>query len=67
MPEDLDAIGVETTDVAPDSTTLNVVIGVVGLIFLVAALIPLTAGALWVGSIAFAAGRAIFGDGSLGL
>jgi hypothetical protein len=50
----IDALGVEAVEVH-DSAARNVVIAVVGLVLVVAALVPLVYGAIWVGSIAYAA------------
>lgn len=54
MSDDLDSLGVEAGDVRPDSTRRNVLIGVVGLVLVIGALVPLTIGAFWVGSIVYA-------------
>ena len=54
MSEELDSLGVEETEVRRDSAGRNVVIAVVGLVLLVAALVPLTYGAIWVGSVVYA-------------
>ena len=54
MSDELDQLGVEETDVRRDSAGRNVVIAVIGLVLLVAALIPLTYGAIWVGSVVYA-------------
>ncbi|MEI5584379.1 MULTISPECIES: hypothetical protein [unclassified Agromyces] len=50
----IDALGVEAVEVH-DSAARNVVIAVVGLVVVVAALVPIVYGAIWVGSIAYAA------------
>ncbi len=60
MTEDLDSLGVEATDVRHDSAGRNVVIAVIGLVLVVGALIPLTYGAIWVGSIVYAAVASYF-------
>jgi len=54
MSDELDTLGVEATDVRRDSPGRNVLIAVIGLVLVVAALIPLTWGAIWVGSIVYA-------------
>jgi len=54
MSDDLDSLGVEATDVRRDSPGRNVLIAVIGLVLVVAALIPLTYGAIWVGSMVYA-------------
>ena len=63
MSDDLDQLGVEETEVRRDSAGRNVVIAVIGLVLLVAALIPLTYGAIWVGSIVYAGVVAFFTGG----
>ena len=55
MTEDLDSLGVEATEVRRDSAGRNVFIAVIGLVLVVAALVPLTYGAIWIGSIVYAA------------
>jgi hypothetical protein len=47
---DLDTLGVEADEVRPDSAGRNVLIAVVGLALVIGALIPLTIGALDLGS-----------------
>ena len=54
MTDDLDTLGVEADEVQPDSAGRNVVIGVIGIVLVIAALIPLTYGAIWVGTIVYA-------------
>lgn len=54
MSDELDSLGVEATEVRRDSAGRNVVIAVIGLVLVVAALIPLTYGAIWLGSIVYA-------------
>ena len=54
MTDDPDTLGVEADEVQPDSTGRNVLIGVIGVILVIAALIPLTYGAIWVGTIVYA-------------
>ena len=63
MTDELDTLGVEATDVRPDSAGRNVLIAVIGLVLAVAALIPLTWGAIWVGSIVYAGIVAFFSGG----
>ncbi|GAA4375821.1 hypothetical protein [Agromyces bauzanensis] len=53
MSDELDSLGVEATEVR-DSAGRNVVIAVIGLVLVVAALVPLAYGAIWVGSIVYA-------------
>jgi hypothetical protein len=50
----LDSLGVEAVEVH-DSAARNVVIAVIGLVLVIAALVPLVYGAIWVGSIVYAA------------
>lgn len=50
----IDALGVEAVEVR-DPAGRNVAIAVVGLVIVIAALVPLTYGAVWVGSIVYAA------------
>jgi len=54
MSDGYDSLGVEATEVR-DPAGRNVLIAVIGLVLVVGALIPLTYGAIWVGSIAYAA------------
>ena len=63
MSDDLDALGVEATEVRHDSAGRNVLIAVIGLVLAVAALIPLTWGAIWIGSIVYAGVVAFFTGG----
>ena len=63
--DDLDTLGVEADEVRPDSAGRNVLIAVVGLALVIGALIPLTIGALYVGSFLFAS-VAAFVDGTGG-
>ena len=63
MTDDLDSLGVEAGDVRPDSTGRNVLISVIGLLLVIGALVPLTIGAIWVGSLIYA-GVVSFLDGS---
>jgi hypothetical protein len=53
--DDLDALGVEAVDVREYSPGRNVVIAVIGLGLVVAALVPFAYGAVWAGSIVYAA------------
>jgi len=54
MPDELDQLGVEATEVRRDSAGRNVLIAVIGLVLVIAALIPLTYAAIWVGSVVYA-------------
>ena len=54
MTDDLDSLGVEAGDVRPESTGRNVLIGVIGLLLVIGGLVPLTIGAIWVGSLVYA-------------
>ena len=54
MSDDLNTLGVEAGEVKPDSPGRNVLIGVIGLVLVIGALVPLTIGAFWVGSIVYA-------------
>ena len=66
--DDLDTLGVEADEVRPDSAGRNVLIAVIGLALVIGALIPLTIGALYVGSFLFASVTAFVegtGGGSL--
>lgn len=54
MSDEFDSLGVEAREVRRDSAGRNVVIAVIGLVLVIAALIPLTYGAIWVGSIVYA-------------
>jgi hypothetical protein len=54
MSDDLTTLGVEAGEVRPDSAGRNVLIGVIGLVLAIGALIPLTIGAFWVGSLVYA-------------
>ena len=63
MSDDLDTLGVEATEVRHDSAGRNVLIAVIGLVLAVAALIPLTWGAIWIGSIVYAGVVAFFTGG----
>jgi hypothetical protein len=53
--DDLDTLGVHAAEVREDSPGRNVAIAVIGLVLVVAALVPLVYGAIWVGSIVYAA------------
>lgn len=64
MTNELDTLGVEEHEVRPDSTGRNVLIGVIGLVLVVAALIPLTYGAIWVGSAVYAGVVALVSGGT---
>lgn len=54
MDDDLNTLGVEAGEVRPDSAGRNVLIGVIGLVLVIGALVPLTIGAFWVGSFVYA-------------
>jgi hypothetical protein len=54
MSDDLNTLGIEAGEVRPDSAGRNVLIGVIGLVLVIGALIPLTIGAFWVGSLVYA-------------
>jgi hypothetical protein len=58
--DDLDTLGVEAADVQHDSAGRNLLVGVIGLVLVIGALIPLTIGALWVGSLVYAGIVAFF-------
>jgi hypothetical protein len=60
MSDELETLGVEASEVRRDSPGRNVLIAVIGLVLMVAALIPLTWGAIWLGSIAYAGIVAFF-------
>ena len=60
MTDDLDRLGVEPAEVRHDSAGRNVLIGVIGLVLVIGALIPLTIGAVWVGSFVYAGVVAFF-------
>jgi hypothetical protein len=64
MSDEFDTLGVEPTEVRPDSAGRNVLIAVIGLVLAVAALIPLTWGAIWIGSIVYAGVVAFFTGGA---
>lgn len=63
MSDELDSLGVEATEVRHDSAGRNVLIGVIGLVLVVAALIPLTYGAILVGSVVYAGVVSFFTGG----
>jgi hypothetical protein len=54
MSDDLNTLGVEAGEVKPDSPGRNVLIGVIGRVLVIGALVPLTIGAFWVGSFVYA-------------
>ena len=64
MSDEFDTLGVEATEVRHDSAGRNVLIAVIGLVLAVAALIPLTWGAIWIGSIVYAGVVAFFTGGA---
>ena len=67
MTDDLDRLGVQADEVRHDSAGRNVLIGVIGLILAIGALIPLTIGAVWVGSIVYAGVVALVAGGAAAL
>jgi hypothetical protein len=62
--DDLDALGVQAVEVREYSPGRNAAIAVVGLVLVVAALVPLAAGAVWAGSIVYAAVLAFLSGGT---
>jgi len=64
MTNELDTLGVEEHEVRPDSPGRNVLIGVIGLVLVIAALIPLSYGAVWVGSAVYAGVVALVNGGA---
>lgn len=62
--DDLDALGVHAVEVREYSPGRNVAIAVIGLVLVVAALVPLVYGAIWVGSIVYAAVLSFLAGGS---
>ena len=56
--------GVEAEEVQPESTGRNVAIGVVGIVIVLAALIPISIGALYVGSLVYASVVAFLSGGA---
>jgi hypothetical protein len=54
MTDELETLGVEAQEVRPDSPGRNVLIGGIGLVVVIAALVPLTIGAIWVGTWVYA-------------
>ena len=63
MPDELHELGVEETEVRRDSAGRNVLIAGIGLVLVIAALIPLTYAAIWVGSVVYAGIVAFFTGG----
>ena len=53
--DDLDTLGVHAVEVREYSPGRNIAIAVVGLVLVMAALVPLAYGAVWAGSIVYAA------------
>jgi hypothetical protein len=53
--DDVDTLGVEAVEVREYSPGRNVAIAVIGLVLVIAAFVPLVYGAIWVGSIVYAA------------
>ncbi len=66
MTNELDTLGVEEHEVRPDSIGRNVLIGVIGLAVVTAALIPLTIGALYIGSLVVAGAASLLDGPSVG-
>ena len=64
MTDDLDTLGVQADEVQPDSPGRNVLIGVIGIVLVIAALIPLAYGAVWVGTIVYVAVAPLFFGGA---
>ena len=64
MTDDLDTLGVEADEVQPDSAGRNVLIGVIGVVLVIAALIPITYGAIWVGTIVYASVASFLSGGT---
>jgi hypothetical protein len=64
--DDLDSLGMEAVEVR-DSVGRNVAIAVIGLVVVLAALVPLLYGAVWVGSIVYAAVVAFLSGGPAAL
>ena len=64
MTDDLDTLGVQADEVQPDSPGRNVLIGVIGIVLVIAALIPLAYGAVWVGTIVYAAVASFLSGGA---
>jgi hypothetical protein len=66
MTDDLEALGLGAGEVRQDSAGRNVLIGVVGLVLVIGALVPLTIGALYVGSLVFAGIASLLNGSALG-
>ena len=62
--DDLDALGVQAVEVREYSPGRNVAIAVVGLVLVMVALVPIAAGAVWAGSIVYAAVLSFLSGGS---
>ncbi|RXZ72696.1 hypothetical protein [Agromyces albus] len=58
---------IEAGDVAPESTPRNIAISVIGVAIIIAALIPISAAALWVGSLVIASTVSFFEAAPTGL
>ncbi len=67
MTNDLETLGLGAGEVRKDSAGRNVLIGVVGLVLAIGALVPLTIGALYVGSLVFAGIASLLNRAALGL
>ncbi len=66
MTDDLETLGLGAGEVRNDPAGRNVVIGVVGLVLVIGALVPLTIGALYVGSLVFAGITSLLNGAPLG-
>lgn len=66
MTDDLETLGLGAGEVRHDSAGRNVLIGVVGLVLATAALVPLTIGALYVGSFVFSGIASLLDRAALG-
>lgn len=66
MTDDLETLGLGAGEVRQDSAGRNVLIGVVGLVLATAALVPLTIGALYVGSLVFSGIASLLERAALG-
>ncbi|MDQ0577809.1 hypothetical protein [Agromyces albus] len=58
---------IEAGEVAPESTPRNIAISVIGVAIIIAALIPISAAALWVGSLVIASTVSFFEAAPTGL
>ena len=62
--DDLDSLGVRAVEVREVSPGRNLAIAVIGLVLVMAALVPLAYGAVWAGSIVYAAVLSFLTGGS---